>query len=337
LPDLIFASSCVVRVLLEPCRSLVGASPLLTGWISLLIELLSFRRVFNRFAVLAVFALSTFSSIVSSLSGNPLSSSAIFSRSVSDFCPPTARACGSRKVGLVVDSSGSNKETDPSDLRVAAARDFADRLISSSEATTKSKADRVTVVDFDHSTEVVYPLGDPAGANFSGIGSSGDTYIASGVRAAVSEITSVSQDQTTGTSGLVVFTDGEDSNQAELVTEIQKTGSMGIRVHFAFLDPTGRATQRPKLLSAILGTGGIYGTMSSPQAQKSFVDLVYSQSLTAQDNPNPNGTTGLLPGLTVARFMSSFTPVKFSYQGLAGEKVSFAVKSLSSQILCATI
>lgn len=137
---------------------------------------------------------------------------------------------------------------------------------------------------------------------------------------------------------MVVLTDGEDSNQAELVTEISKAGGMGIRVHFGFLDPTGVGSSRPKLLSAILGTGGIYSTISSAEAQKNFVNLVYSQGLTSQDNPNPNGTTGLLPGLTVARLIDATKPpVKFTYSALAGEKLNFTVSSLSSQSLSCSL
>ncbi|KAI9773046.1 MAG: hypothetical protein M1840_008166 [Geoglossum simile] len=253
------------------------------------------------------------------------------------MCPPTATACGGRKIGLVIDSSGSNNDNDPRDLRVEAAKDIAGRLVSTSEATDKVKADQVTVVDFDSSATVIYPLGDPAGANFSGIDSAGGTYIADGVREATNQITGSTQSETKGVSGMVVLTDGEDSSVSELITEVTKAGDSGIRVHFGFLDPSGSGSKREKLLGAILGTGGIYSTISSAEAQKNFVDLVYSQGLTSQDNPNPNGTSGLLPGLTVARLIDSTEAVKFTYPALSGEKLNFTVSSLSKQILTCTL
>lgn len=97
---------------------------------------------------------------------------------------------GDRKVGIVIDSSGSMSEADPTDLRLAAGRSVEDWLISKKEEGTK-KADLITVIHFSTTANLDYPLGDPAGANssFDGIGALGGTFIAGGVRMAISELT----------------------------------------------------------------------------------------------------------------------------------------------------
>jgi Mg-chelatase subunit ChlD len=118
---------------------------------------------------------------------------------------------GDRKVALVIDSSGSMLETDPQNLRLAAGRALNEWLITKAEATGGKKADLVTVIDFDSTATLDYPLGDPGGANssFSKIDSFGGTFIAGGVQMGIAQITSASSGPTSGRSSIIVFTDGE--------------------------------------------------------------------------------------------------------------------------------
>lgn len=116
---------------------------------------------------------------------------------------------GDRKVAIVIDSSGSMADSDPSDLRLVAGRALNSFLISADEAGGGQKPDQVTVIDFDSSALVVYPLGDPnneANASFALIDSAGGTYIADGVRTAMDELTKTGN--TDKRSAIVVFTDG---------------------------------------------------------------------------------------------------------------------------------
>jgi hypothetical protein len=117
---------------------------------------------------------------------------------------------GDRKVALVIDSSGSMLETDPDNLRLAAGRALNDWLITKGEATGGKKSDLVTVIDFDDTATLDYPLGDPAGANssFSKIDSSGGTFIAGGVEMGTAQLTSPGSGSTSGRSSIIVFTDG---------------------------------------------------------------------------------------------------------------------------------
>lgn len=121
-----------------------------------------------------------------------------------------ATSNGGRKVGIVIDSSGSMVDTDPQNLRIVAGKAIAGALITKASAGASGASDRVTVIDFDDSVRVVYPLGDPSTVSFDGIDSNGGTYIALGVKAAIDEITKDPADATAHVSGIVVLTDGED-------------------------------------------------------------------------------------------------------------------------------
>lgn len=121
---------------------------------------------------------------------------------------------GNRKVALVIDSSGSMAESDPYNLRLAAGRALNDWLITKAEAGNGKQPDLVTVINFDETAYLDYPLGDPAGANssFDAIGADGGTFIAGGVDMGMAQLTSTGSGSTSGRSSIIVFTDGEVRN-----------------------------------------------------------------------------------------------------------------------------
>lgn len=100
-------------------------------------------------------------------------------------------------------------ENDPSDLRLDAGRALVNNWLIPSKHSGSAKSDLVTVIDFDGSANLDYPLGDPKGANksFDTIFPSGGTYIAGGVQMAIEQLTSGSGD-TADRSAIIVFTDG---------------------------------------------------------------------------------------------------------------------------------
>ena len=192
----------------------------------------------------------------------------------------------------------------------------------------------VTVVDFDYSASVIYSLGDPAGAKFDGIDSSGGTDIASGVEAAINELTKNKGDVTAGRSGIVVLTDGESSLTSTL-KELQRAKQLGIRVSFGFLSENP-PTSAADLLAAILDTGGVYSTITTAGAQQNFVNLVARNGLTGLDNTNSNSV--LYPGLAIAGNVSSSTgPKTYTYSAKGGEKLNFTVDAVSGQTLDVTL
>ncbi|KAL9609116.1 MAG: hypothetical protein Q9167_006094 [Letrouitia subvulpina] len=254
-------------------------------------------------------------------------------------CTQLPTSNGGRKIAIVVDSSGSNADTDPSNLRIVAAKNLNNLLISKGQASSGKQSDLVTVVDFDYSATVIYPLGDPAGATndiFDSIDASGGTDIASGVEAAIDELTKNQGDVTAGRSGIVVLTDGEDSYLDPLLEQLARAKKLGIRVAFGFLSPQP-PSDASDLLSAILDTGGIYSTITSDQAQEAFVNLVVSHGLTGVDNASGSagGPTVLYAGLAIAGNVSSkSSPKVFTYSAQGGgEKLNFTVDALSGQTL----
>ena len=148
-------------------------------------------------------------------------------------CSGSVTNSGNRKVAIVIDSSGSNSFTDPTDLRIAAGKSIVASLAST---------DRVAVIDFDDYATVISPLGPPSSASFASIDSIGGTYIAGGVETAITELTKTASDPTSSVSGIIVLTDGEDYNVADLVTQIDDAATKGIRVSFGFLNPDSTGT-----------------------------------------------------------------------------------------------
>ncbi|EJT80845.1 hypothetical protein GGTG_00838 [Gaeumannomyces tritici R3-111a-1] len=249
-----------------------------------------------------------------------------------------AASNGGRKVAIVLDSSGSMSTTDPSRLRVVAGKALNNQLVPSSAATGGKQADVVTVVDFDGSARVIYPLGDPAqaGSSFDKIDSSGGTFIADGVKKATAELTKPGNDPTADRSGIVVLTDGEDSDTKGLIAAIEAARAAGIRVSFGFLAPTAGAF-KPDLLSTILKTGGSYASFATADAIQSWLFLILSNGITASDRPGSASSQPLLPGITVAKLSGGGQSVAFSYAAQAGEQLVFSVSSLSAQELSAEL
>ena len=222
--------------------------------------------------------------------------------------------CQGLTVGLVIDSSGSNASTDPANLRIGAGLRVAERLVGAAEA-PEGPTDRLAVVDFDSSARLTYPLGDPDGARSAirAIDSSGGTSIAAGIRKATAEIARGAG--APGRSGIVVLTDGQDSDTGALVAAIDAAGAAGIRVSIGFLSPPGTIVSNergarshqvsqdaaPEVQAAVIATGGVFGTIRSAEEQEAFTDLVEERGVTAVDDPDGAGEGGdLVLGVEVA-------------------------------------
>ncbi len=266
--------------------------------------------------------------------------------------------CQGRKLAIVVDSSGSNTENDPGDLRIAAAAAFNAGLISAAEAGPGGRPDRSTVVDFDDSARLVSALGDPDAASFAGIDSSGGTNIASGVNLGIAELTRDPADPTVNRAGIVVLTDGEDSNRAALIAAIARAASLGIRVSFGFLSPpanpvpapmaraplatfqVARPHQSPSpppadLVAAIVASGGVFSTIDSAEAQQAFVSLVESRGTTNLDDPNGADDGGpLASGVSTTAVASPTSDTDtFSFDATRGRVLTLRVRALAGQRL----
>ncbi|OQV10896.1 von Willebrand factor type A domain-containing protein, partial [Cladophialophora immunda] len=244
---------------------------------------------------------------------------------------------GDRKIALVIDSSGSMEESDPYNYRLSAAKMVLDWLISKSEVTSTQKQDKVTVINFDDEAYLDYPLGDPdaAASSLAQIGAEGGTYIAGGVQMAIKQLTAANTGDTAGRSGILVFTDGEDSSTSDLVDQIDRATSLGIRVAFGFLDDSS-GLQDTDVLSAIMHSGGRYFTIQNYNASKEFIDGIIVNGLTKNDNPDGDTTT-LLAGLDASHFISGSETQTMTYSARAKEQLTFNVQSVNAGTLAVQI
>ena len=137
-------------------------------------------------------------------------------------------------MNIVIDSSGSNTDTDPCFLRVIAGQQFNASPTTAAAAGPDARPDRSTVVDFDTSATVLSPLADPSAASFAGIDASGGTNIGSGVGAALAVLTA-DANEVRDRAGIVVLTDGMDNSPGGLASAL--TTAQSLRVSFGFLAP----------------------------------------------------------------------------------------------------
>jgi hypothetical protein len=254
-------------------------------------------------------------------------------------------SCQGRRIAVVVDSSGTNKATDPSNLRIAAAKAFTSVLVDQERAGEGGCPDLVTVIGFSERATVVYPLGNPAIAAYAldeGIDSRGGSSIVSGIRAAIAQLTKHAHGPTAAShrTGIVVLTNdgGKGEDIAALVHQLARARALGIRVSFGHLCP-GCNHSRLELLAAIVETRGIYGKIDSAEAMQSFVDLVIAHGPTDLDDGGGAGSgTALLPGLSIAGEISTAAGASiFMYNARAGEKLSFSIQAMSNQLLNSTL
>ncbi|MBJ7456510.1 MAG: VWA domain-containing protein [Thermoleophilia bacterium] len=255
--------------------------------------------------------------------------------------------CQGRKLGIVIDSSGSNTTTDPSNLRVTAAAAFNAGLVSAAEAGPGGRPDRSAVIDFDDGARIVSSLGDPDVASFAGIDSSGGTNIGAGVALAIEELTRDPADPTANRAGIVVLTDGE-SDRAALIAEINRASSLGIRISFGFLAPPAtpvsserssahqsRPAPPADLVGAVIASGGVFSTIDSAAAQEAFVTLVGSRGATNLDDPNGADDGGpLAQGVSATGLASPPADTDtFSFQATRGRLLNLEVRTLAGQAL----
>lgn len=234
-----------------------------------------------------------------------------------DPCVGQVGTSSNRKVAIVIDSSSSNLDYDPANLRIDAGEGIVANL---------GGGDQVAVIDFDGTARIVSPLGPPSAATFASIDSSGNTCISCGVEEALTAL----QGAAANTAGIVVLTDGEDSYVTVLVDQIDIATSLGIRVNFGFLSPSG-ADQDPRIVSAIDANGGVFANIDTAEAQANFISLVLASGLVNADSTS-DGTL-LLPGLRVNGNVSALTsPASYQYDALANEIVNITITAVTAGV-----
>jgi Mg-chelatase subunit ChlD len=245
---------------------------------------------------------------------------------------------GGRKVGLVIDASGSMLDNDPDNLRLEAAKLLNSKLITSAAATSGQTGDLVTVVEFSSVADVLYPLGDPSGAasSIDSIEADGGTFIGGGISAALEELTKAGSGTTADRTGILVLTDGVD-DPPDLVTDtisaIDRARELGVRVSFGFL-AIDAGQQDSRITTAIIRSGGTFTTLNTAGDASLFVAQALLNGLTG---PPRSGSVAILPGLNTAGLLSQTSPSTFSYAAQAGESINVTVTAIDSVALKVTL
>jgi hypothetical protein len=266
-----------------------------------------------------------------------------------------------RAVVLVVDSSGSNTSTDPSNQRVAAAKESVRRLVSKADSAAGGVApDLAAGIDFDSSVKVLSNFDDPDTVIpvFNAIDSSGGTRIDLGIRAGITLLDNINANGFRafigGKSAIMVFTDGQNGasdGDLSVIAAIVDATLKGIRVHYGFLSPFGSPIGLPTsgpgesetpfnprgsvaqsatpstIEEAVIASGGVYGVITDAESQLAFVNQVYARGLVNSDNADPGG--GNLAGhITTSDSVTNAAQVRaFTFTGRAGEHVRVVVEA----------
>jgi len=145
-------------------------------------------------------------------------------------------------------------------------------------------------------------------------------------------LTQAAYDPTANRTGLVVFTDGEDSSPeeaAQTLSEIKRAAGLGIRVSFGFLS-VDASNQDRDILSAIMESGGVYATVSAASGIQTFLGLVLARGLTGIDASAAGSNDTLIPGLATASFLSKTGSNTFVYKAKAGESLNITVTAIDT-------
>ncbi|HEU5107727.1 MAG TPA: hypothetical protein VFT95_04045, partial [Micromonosporaceae bacterium] len=239
----------------------------------------------------------------------------------------------------------------------------------------EGRPDRSMVIGFDRSARVLSPMGDPARTTFSGVGASGGTSVAGGIRAALKELAAAepatpkvepsrpadaqpdtpdTAEAARGRRGIVVFSDGLDTDLDAQLASVAAARAANVRVTLGLLSPpastskasaaraagddggrgtaslAGKEAVPAELVEAILDTGGLVATLDSTAALDSFADLVVARGAASLTDPGSDIGGPVGPGLTVyTRATDGDDPTQFHTRAAKGQRVEVTVRALS--------
>ena len=273
-----------------------------------------------------------------------------------------------RAVVAVVDSSGSNTSTDPSDQRVVASKESIRRLVSQADATNDPTKvpDIAAAIDFDSSVRTLSVFADPDSVEptLDAIDSSGGTSIDGGLNAGIALLDNIGaggfESFFKDRAAILLFTDGQNNTgDGPVIAAIANATSKGIRVHYGFLNPFGSpkpsSTQEPEpgapavaplaaapivalaagspttIQEAVLESGGVFAVISDAESQNAFVQQVFAQGLTNNDEDDAPG--GKIVGQTISAAIVSggSDEASFEFFGTKFEQARVIVESSDFQ------
>lgn len=288
------------------------------------------------------------------------------------------RDCIPRSVAVVIDLSTQAREYGVLQLERQVAMSLAVKMETSS-----GLHNMMTVVEFAESARVVYPMESPAYLNLDGThwtnGTTrpfnenvhhppntttrlpahmtapiheGKADVGAGLSMGIDELLRAKPDgEHTERGAVILLTTGvEDEDDVhEILQQIERASSEGIRVHYGCINPpllplqlfTHNHTSTECLpgngvISAVLKTGGTFSFISSNHGEQTatdFIDFVTNRGLTVTDGSGAGDTDEGEPlpipvptGMAIGDVLNGEVSRKvFSYSAKAGERLDFKI------------
>ncbi|KAK0649995.1 hypothetical protein B0T16DRAFT_411013 [Cercophora newfieldiana] len=249
-----------------------------------------------------------------------------------------ARTCHNHALAIALDKSAASIDRRVDEVGLAIAQALTSGL-------KFDGADKMTVVEFDETTQVNAPwTGPPVSKHEVDQIHIPDNQpnIGGGLALGIDEVMNAFPDSYTDKGAVVVLTSGFVRHEyaADTLLQLQRAASKGIRVHYGCINmppltETDVLLQKQWLecapgdgvIPAVLKTGGTFSFISQEQDINSplrFATHVLEYGLTAVDHVDEQAPTRLHPGVTPAVMLSpTHTTQRFSYTIDAGESVTF--------------
>ncbi|KAK4224365.1 hypothetical protein QBC38DRAFT_485680 [Podospora fimiseda] len=253
------------------------------------------------------------------------------------------KECRTRTVAIAIDKSQLSVDHGTMELEQALAKELNSRL-------TRHGLDKVEVIEFSESAQVIYPMGYPESAVFDDNSKpSGRTNLGHALELAINDTIATQPETYTDRAAIVILTSGaqkpDNPNEMHslaqlLLTQTNRASQEGIRIHYACINSPPSPASQPwqecnpgsqGLIPSILKTGGTFAFLNPifPRITSDFINLITHRGLAWTDEYLPD-TTRLYPGITLAILLDSDTSSKsLFYPASKGETLNFTIQDRS--------
>ncbi len=180
-------------------------------------------------------------------------------------------------VVLAIDSSGSMWDNDRTDLRLAAAKEFVNKL---------GGKDRAAIVDFDSYARVYQEFTSDHGllhAAVERVDHSGGTSLTAGIRKAIEQFTAASYDRSDAYKYVIFLTDGDGSYSESYTAQAKENGIVIYTIGL------GTGVKESVLRKIAEGTGGKYYFASSALDLPDIYDSAAGETIDYAADSNQDG------------------------------------------------
>jgi len=246
--------------------------------------------------------------------------------------------CHNHALAIALDKSFTSTDRRADDMGLAVAQALTSKL-------QFDGADKITVVEFDETTEVTSPWTGPPVSKPDQIHiPDSQPNIGGGLALGIDEVIKAFPDSYTDKGAVVLVTSGFTRHDwaGDTLLQLQRAHAKGIRVHYGCVNMPpisetdlllrrewSECSPGDGVIPAVLKTGGVFAFISqgNENSAEDFAQLVLRHGLTAVDGAGEGEVIPMSHGITVASILSPSHPVRrFSYPARVGEEVNFTVQ-----------